>query len=94
MIVGGGKIKGGVYQCSNDSWTVGRKGSMFQVEGRYLRRTVDYRSVFGEIIRDHLGATPGQLETIIPGYADRRENLLAGGITLDGTRIVGELGTV
>ncbi|MCI0535143.1 MAG: DUF1501 domain-containing protein [Verrucomicrobiales bacterium] len=91
MIVAGGKIKGGVYQCGNDTWTIGPKGAMFQVTGRYLRRTVDYRSVLGEIIRDHLGATPAQLESIIPGYADRRENLLAGGITLDGTRIAGEL---
>jgi hypothetical protein len=23
----------------------------------YLRRTIDYRSVLGELIRDHLGAT-------------------------------------
>lgn len=92
MFVAGGKVKGGVYQCSNDSWTIGKTGSMFQVNQRYLKRSVDYRSVLGEIIRDHLGATPTQLGTIIPGYADARENLQAGGVTLDGTRIVGELG--
>lgn len=94
MFVAGGKVKGGVYQCSNDSWTVGKTGSMFQVNSRYLKRAVDYRSVLGEIIRDHLGATPAQLGTIIPGYADARENLQTGGITLDGTRIVGELGLI
>jgi uncharacterized protein (DUF1501 family) len=94
MFVAGGKVKGGVYQCSNDSWTIGPAGSMFQVNSRYLRRSVDYRSVLGEIIRDHLGATPAQLETIIPGYADARENLVAGGLTPDGTRIVGELGLI
>jgi uncharacterized protein (DUF1501 family) len=94
MFVAGGKVKGGVYQCSNDSWTIGPTGSMFQVNNRYLRRSVDYRSVLGEVIRDHLGATPEQLKTIIPGYADPRENLQTGGVAPDGTRIVGELGLV
>lgn len=95
MFVAGGKVKGGVYQCSNDSWTVGPSGAMFQVSGRYLRRTVDYRSVLGEIIRDHLGATPAQLESIIPGYADPNERLQSGGrVPIDGTTITGELGIV
>ncbi len=95
MMVAGGKIKGGVYQCSGDSWPIGPNGAMFQVNARYLRRTVDYRSVFGEIIRDHLGATPAQLETIIPGYADPNEKLQAGGrVAADGTTIVGELGLI
>jgi uncharacterized protein (DUF1501 family) len=94
MFVAGGKVKGGVYQCSNDSWTVGPSGSMFQVNQRYLKRSVDYRSIFGEIIRDHLGATPAQLATVIPGYGDARESLQNGGVTLDGTRIVGELGII
>ncbi|MDA1278034.1 MAG: DUF1501 domain-containing protein [Verrucomicrobia bacterium] len=94
MFVAGGKVNGGVYQCDNKTWTIGASGSMFQVNGRYLRRSVDYRSVLGEIIRDHLGASAEQLETIIPGYADPRESLQSGGITLDGTRIVGELGLI
>jgi uncharacterized protein (DUF1501 family) len=94
MFVAGGQVHGGVYQCTNDTWTIGPSGSMFQVNARYLRRTVDYRSVLGEIIRDHLGATQSQLETILPGYADARENLRAGGIAPDGTRIVGELGLI
>jgi uncharacterized protein (DUF1501 family) len=94
MFVAGGKVKGGVYQCSGNSWTVGPSGAMFQVNARYLRRTVDYRSVLGELIRDHLGATPAQLTSIIPGYADAREYLAAGGVAPDGTRIVGELGLI
>jgi uncharacterized protein (DUF1501 family) len=94
MFAAGGKVSGGVYQCDNESWTTGQEGSMFQVNGRYLRRSVDYRSVLGELIRDHLGASPEQLRTIIPGYADARESLESGGLTLDGTRIVGELGLV
>jgi hypothetical protein len=88
-------VKGGVYQCGNDSWKVGATGAMFEVSGRYLRRTVDYRSVLGEIIRDHLGATPAELETIIPGYADPNEKLQSGGrVPLDGTTITGELGLI
>ncbi len=94
MFVAGGKVKGGVYQCSNSAWTVGQTGSMFQVNNRYLRRSVDYRSALGEVIRDHLGATPDQLKTIIPGYADPREFLQSGGTSPDGTKIIGELGLV
>lgn len=59
----------------------------------YLRRAVDYRSVLGEIIRQHLGATQGQLSRIIPGYADSGECLLSGGpSSVDGVKIWGELG--
>ena len=59
----------------------------------YLRRSCDYRSVLGEIIRKHLGATQGQLNRIIPGYADAGEGLLNGGTSsLDGVQIRGEVG--
>jgi uncharacterized protein (DUF1501 family) len=95
MLVAGGRVKGGVYQCDGASWKIGPEGAMFGVNERYLSRTVDYRSVLGEIIRDHLGATPQQLATILPGYGDEaREHLLGGGASPDGTPIVGELGLV
>ena len=59
----------------------------------YLRRAHDYRSVLGEIIRKHLGATQNQLNRIIPGYADPAEKLLGGGVSgIDGTQIRGEVG--
>lgn len=68
-------------------------GSMFGVSDRYLKRAVDYRSVFGEIFRKHLGATQPQVNRIIPGYADTKEKLLSGGTSgIDGTPIMGELG--
>jgi uncharacterized protein (DUF1501 family) len=103
MFAAGGAIKGynnghstGVFGCSpNDSipWVTGQTGSMFGVNSRYLRRTVDYRSVLGEIIRKHLGATQNQLNRIIPGYANPGEQLLAGGTSsIDGTPIIGEVG--
>jgi hypothetical protein len=59
----------------------------------YLRRSTDYRSVLGEIIRKHLGATQTQLNHIIPGYDKPGENLLAGGTSsVDGVQVRGELG--
>ncbi|MBI5383949.1 MAG: DUF1501 domain-containing protein [Verrucomicrobia bacterium] len=103
MFVAGGAVRGGVYGCHpNDQynghalpWITGQIGSMFGVNDRYLKRVIDYRSVLGELIRDHLGATPSQLGRIIPGYADAGEHLLGGGTSsLDGTPIAGELGIV
>lgn len=106
MFVAGGSVNGfvpgtpspirsGVYNCSPSDpipWVTGGSGSMFGVSGRYLRRTTDYRQVLGEIIRKHLGATQNQLNRIIPGYANPNERLLAGGTSIDGTQIRGELG--
>jgi uncharacterized protein (DUF1501 family) len=75
--------------------TSGQNGTMFQASARYLKRCVDYRSVFGEIIRDHLGATPAQLGRILPGYADEATfKLKDGGTQADGVGVTGELGLV
>lgn len=75
----------------------GVDGSMFGVSDRYLRRAFDYRSVLGKIIRDHLGATQGQLDKIIPAYTVTNQFLKTGGQTsntttekTDGTFIAGE----
>jgi uncharacterized protein (DUF1501 family) len=97
MFVAGGAVNGGVYNCSPSDpvpWVPGGSGSMFGVNGRYLRRATDYRQVLGEIIRDHLGATQTQLNRIIPGYANPAERLLGGGASTDGTTIRGELGII
>jgi uncharacterized protein (DUF1501 family) len=103
MWVAGGAVKGygagnpsGVFNCSpSDSipWVTGGSGSMFGVSGSYLKRNTDFRSVLGEIIRKHLGATQAQLNRIIPGYAVAGEALLGGGTSsIDGTPIRGEVG--
>ena len=110
MFLAGGAIKAfnaglnlsGVYGCSPSddyngqqvAWQPGPDGSMFRVNGRYLQRAVDFRSVLGKLIRDHLGVTQAQLNRIIPGYADPAEALLSGGTSIDGTTIVGELDLV
>ena len=111
MFVAGGGVKGfgksangsGVFGCHPSDkyngqlvpWQVGQTGSMFQASSRYLKRAVDYRSVLGELIRDHLGATQPQLDRIIPGYAAAGERLKTGGVvTKDNTAIAGELDLV
>jgi uncharacterized protein (DUF1501 family) len=101
MLVAGGSVKGfksgqrsGVFGCSPSDpvpWQTGTSGSMFQTENRYLKRSFDYRSVLGRVIRDHLGASQEQLHRIIPGYTRTSEALRTGGIqTADGVRIQGE----
>jgi uncharacterized protein (DUF1501 family) len=103
MLVAGGGVKGygkagrtnGVIGCGpSDSipWTTGPGGVMFGVAGRYLQRAIDYRSILGEVIREHLGATQNQLNSIIPGYVS--ENLLGGGVSSDATQIIGEVDVV
>lgn len=94
----------GVFNCGPSDpvpWVPGTNGAMFDAgrpasrpadPGRYLSRVTDYRQVLGEIIRNHLGATQDQLNRIIPGYANPAENLLAGGVSIDGKQIRGELG--
>jgi uncharacterized protein (DUF1501 family) len=100
MFVAGGGITGGVYGCSpadtyngnSVPWATGQTGSMFGVSGRYLQRAIDYRSVLGRVIRNHLGATQNQLNRIIPGYATPTEYLQGGGISsVDGVKIAGEI---
>ena len=61
----GGTVNGGVYNCDTGSWP---PGVMFGVDGRYLLEQTDYRAVFWEILRDHMGAASGSVETIFPGY--------------------------
>ena len=108
MFVAGGSVRGyeagvrsGVFGCGLADpipWTDGPSGSMFGISGRYLKRIYDYRSVLGEVIREHLGATQNQLNRIIPGYANEaQEHLMNGGTVappLDtvSTPIVGEVG--
>ncbi|MEY4387137.1 MAG: hypothetical protein RLY20_2420 [Verrucomicrobiota bacterium] len=97
----------GVFGCHTSDaipWITGPRtsniatcGTMFAantgITAGYLRRSSDYRSVLGEIIRKHLGATQNQLNRIIPGYASAGEALLSGGLSsVDGVQIRGELG--
>ena len=101
MYVGGGGINGGVYGCSPTpmngvpQWEPGtgaKNGSMYQANASvgYLRRAFDFRSIIGEIIRDHLGATQAQLSRIIPAYANESVEHLKSGGPVGTTPIIGE----
>ena len=107
MYVGGGGVTGGVYGCDPNpstlsgvkNWDAGtgtKDGSLFAANNSvgYLRRLIDYRSVVGEIIRDHLGATQAQLNRIIPAYNNESTEHLRLGGTVSTTPILGELGLV
>lgn len=103
---GGGSARtSGVFCCGPNSevyngntihWNTGTSGTMFTgTTKNYLQRAVDFRSVLGEIVRDHLGAGPSELNLIIPGYANAAEKLLSGGVSgIDGTTITGELNII
>ncbi len=109
MFVAGGAVKGfnkgnpsGIFNCNpneaiaaNLKWTIGPSGSMFAASSRYLGRNTDFRSVLGEVIRKHLGASQTQLNRIIPGYVNEPE-LLSGGNSSEGggkfVPIRGEIG--
>jgi len=81
------------FSTCGTMFAAGFPNSNNPVTAGYLRRACDYRSVLGEIIRKHLGATQGQLDRIIPGYANPNEYLLSGGTSgTDGVQIRGELG--
>ena len=63
--VAGGTVQGGVYNCDAATWPA---GVMFGVDGRYLLQRTDYRAVFWEILRDHMGAGVGSVDSVFPGY--------------------------
>ena len=52
----------------------------YDVEGRYLLYRTDYRSIFWEVLRDHMGAVPAEVELVFPGYT--AEGLAAGELGL------------
>ena len=100
----------GIYECHSTATTASKvpwqfgtynagvgTGALFGATGRYLQRAVDYRSIQGEILTKPMGATAGELNDIIPGYANVAEKLASGGtvtapIDSQNTFIAGELG--
>lgn len=81
------------FNTCGTMFAAGFPNSTNPVTAGYLRRAIDYRSVLGEVIRKHLGATQPQLNRIIPGYTKANEYLLGGGTSgTDGVQIRGELG--
>lgn len=66
VLMAGGTVNGGVFNCDASTW---EPGVMFGAEGGDLLGRTDYRAVFWEVLRDHMGAVPGSVESIFPGYA-------------------------
>ena len=66
MFVAGGRVRGGVYNCDDATWS---PGDLFSDNDRYVRRKTDFRAVFGEIFTRHFGNSQQILEQVIPGYA-------------------------
>jgi len=94
-LLNAGKGRTGFLSTCNTMYAAGIpfNNNALPVAAGYLRRSTDYRSVLGEIIRKHLGATQNQLNRIIPGYSVLGENLLGGGTSsVDGVQIRGEAG--
>ena len=69
LFVIGGSVKGGKV---HGKWP-GLEPEQLN-EGRDLALTTDFRSVFGEIVRKHLGA--GALDRIFPGFAGKDLGLI------------------
>ncbi|HLU46551.1 MAG TPA: DUF1501 domain-containing protein [Planctomycetota bacterium] len=65
MLIAGGGVRGGVYNCDDTTWAA---GDIFSRRGRYLERRTDFRAVFAEIFVKHFGDDPSILEEVIPGY--------------------------
>ena len=66
MFLEGGAVNGGVYNCDATTWPA---GVMTEVQGRYLKERTDYRAVFWEIMRDHMGAAGASVDSVFPSYA-------------------------
>jgi uncharacterized protein (DUF1501 family) len=66
LFAAGGNVNGGVYNCDPSAWP---HGVMFGDSGRYVLMRTDYRAIFWEILRDHMGALASTADVIFPGYS-------------------------
>lgn len=65
VLVHGGRVRGGVYNCDPDTWP---RGVMLASDGRALLERTDARTLLGEVLRDHMGAPASALPEIFPGF--------------------------
>ncbi|MBD3869351.1 MAG: DUF1501 domain-containing protein [Acidobacteria bacterium] len=65
LFLEGGGVNGGVYNCDPSTWPA---GVQFGIDGRYLMERTDFRAVFWELLRDHMGASPATVDDVFPGY--------------------------
>jgi len=68
MMCMGPGVNGGVYNCDTATWA---PGDMYSTaNGRYLAHNTDFRSVYKDILTQHLGDPGGHIDTIIPDYTN------------------------
>jgi uncharacterized protein (DUF1501 family) len=63
----GGSVKGGLYHG-----TAGWPASLTDANldsGRYIRATVEFRDIFGDVLTKHFGASAAELNAVLPGHA-------------------------
>lgn len=66
----GGNVNGGIY----GAWP-GLSDQDLE-RGRYLRWTVDYRDIMGDVLTNHLGHAPADLTSILPNHTYTPLNLV------------------
>ena len=67
MMLMGGAVNGGMYNCDPDSWA---NGDLFSTKnGRYVAHRTDFRNIYHEILTRHLGDPDGRIDEIIPNYS-------------------------
>lgn len=62
----GGSVKGGLYHGA-----AGWPSSLIDVNldsGRYIRATVEFRDIFGDVLTKHFGTTAAELGAVLPGH--------------------------
>jgi uncharacterized protein (DUF1501 family) len=62
----GGSVKGGLYHGA-----AGWPSSLVDANldsGRYIRATVEFRDIFGDVLTKHFGVTSAELNSVLPGH--------------------------
>lgn len=73
MMVAGGAIQGGAYNCDDVSWYNGPSVSPLEIDGALDHHT-DFRTIFAELFEQHLQLSPTELDTIIPNWSNIKVN--------------------
>jgi len=77
VFVGGGRVRGGTYNCDSTTWA---DGDLFSRSGRYLERRTDYRQIFKQIFDVQFGNTQADTDYVIPTYSAARTDANARGL--------------
>jgi len=67
MLLEGGGVLGGVKNCDAVTWPAGQ--TLASAEGKYVAHLTDFRAVLAEVFARHFGASPADLDVLIPGWS-------------------------